>query len=252
MHAADAPPPEALSLLKSKLPRPRGPSGPLPAPITHTSSGKPLVRTKSLPQGFVPMTGALNLPRRLQPLSVGGEQVQQESSPHESTRRVLQFGTDSPLDLESNSPIHEDILNSVGRMQSPTVWHDDLAAAARRTRQRHNALARAFASRTLLHATLFGWWRLVASSSWERRGRDDHGDDETFETAPNERARPPSSPRPKPAVVGSPEDEVGSPDDGRDDEGAATGAGCFASVVCSPCSCETAPGALLSLSAAAD
>ena len=53
-------------------------------------------------------------------------------------------------------------------------------------------------------------------------------------------------------ACGSSMDEVGSPDDGRDDEGAATGAGCFASVVCSPCSCETAPGALLSLSAAAD
>ena len=38
----------------------------------------------------------------------------------------------------------------------------------------------------------------------------------SFETAPNERARPPSSPRPKPAVVGSPEDEDESDDDSED------------------------------------
>ena len=117
--AAPAVPTAALSLLKSKLPvRKQGTSNgaPLQVPSSGPNSGsKPLVRTKSLPSGFVPATSGLHLPRRLPSLNVE-PQPTQESSPqeHSATRRVLKFGT-SPSASENAS--------------SPTMWPlmDDLA-----------------------------------------------------------------------------------------------------------------------------
>ena len=63
-----------------------------------------------------------------------------------------------------------DIADSRAALGALDTWR--ARAAARRTRRRHNGLARVFASRTLLHATMFSWWRLAAGEA-ARAVRDD-------------------------------------------------------------------------------
>ena len=100
-------PDHALSLLKSKLPRPRPrlEAGPDALLLEPASIGKqPLVRTHSLPKGFFlpPNTGSGHtLPPRRLPSLAGGEAAAEvhTPSPLEPTRRALKFDPNSPLAL---------------------------------------------------------------------------------------------------------------------------------------------------------
>ena len=145
--------------LKSKLKPPGFAHAPPPAP---SSNSKPLVRTKSLPSGFVPPTSGVTVPRRLPALSV----EQQDTSPAEnSTARRLKFGA-------SPSPLMEPASPACGDRPSPlsagpaanTMWpvgnstDDDPLAS-------EGALAAAQISRRARPATSLGSRRSGLSGS---------------------------------------------------------------------------------------